>query len=129
MTEPPSKTTPGLSFDSSSLSSTLSGVASSDHDLDTLFGATYCACFILGFLGNITSFCYFITRKTDLPNTLYRIITMVDAIISAATLIVGITMLSNRVPGNYLANNSYFNNSGCFNLLYSKIDIFEYKQV
>lgn len=68
-------------------------------DLDTLYGVLYCLCFLLGLSGNLISLSYFVTRKRDLPNTLYRIITATDAVTSILSLAVAITFLSEREPG------------------------------
>lgn len=67
--------------------------------LDNSYGVFYCLCFVFGVLGNIFSFSYFLTRRKDLPNTLYKIITLTDVATSVASLAVGISFLSGREPG------------------------------
>ena len=68
-------------------------------NLDRLYGIVYCFCFGLGFFGNILSFSYFLTRRSDLPNTLYRIITIVDVVTGVGSLAMAVTFLTERTPG------------------------------
>ena len=70
-----------------------------DYGLDVLYGSVCCICFVLGLVGNIVSFIYFRSKKKDVPNTVYRIITINDSVLCMAILPVGICFLTDRNPG------------------------------
>ena len=72
--------------------------------LDMGYGVIYCLCFFFGLIGNILSLCYFMARNKDLPNTLYKIISLTDMATSIASLAVGISFLSAREPGLIFGN-------------------------
>ena len=72
--------------------------------LDMLYGAFYCICFLFGLIGNILSFAYFLKRRRDLPNTLYKVISATDVMTSVASLAVGVSFLSARQPGLIFGN-------------------------
>ena len=66
---------------------------------DVTYGGFYCLCFLIGTLGNIVSFLYFISKKMDISNVLYTMITVNDVVISIIVLPVGMSLWSDRRPG------------------------------
>ena len=70
-----------------------------NHAADLTYGLFCVICFLIGTTGNITSFFYFLSKKKDLPNTVYMMVTITDTVISILILPVGISFLSNRDAG------------------------------
>ena len=75
-----------------------------NNAVDTSKGVTLCLCFIIGTLGNIVSFLYFKSKKRDISNVLYMLITANDIVVSITALPRGISFLSDRQPGIILGN-------------------------
>ena len=71
---------------------------------DSVYGAVCCLCFVVGIVGNTTSYLYFRSKKRDISNTVYKYITLNDTIISLTVLPVGVSFLSGRSPGFLLAS-------------------------
>ena len=72
-------------------------------------GSICCLCFLAGTLGNIVSFIYFKSKKMDISNVIYMLITANDIVVSITVLPVGISFLSQGQPG-LIFGNKY----GCF---------------
>ena len=66
---------------------------------DITYGFICCLCFFFGTLGNLSSFIYFRSKKRDISNVIYMMITINDAAISLTVLPVGISFFLNRKPG------------------------------
>ena len=66
---------------------------------DLVYGLFCVMCFTIGTTGNIASFFYFLSKKKDVPSTVYMMVTITDTVISMLILPVGISFLSNRDPG------------------------------
>ena len=66
---------------------------------DITYGLICCLCFFFGTLGNLSSFIYFRSKKRDISNVIYMMITINDAAISLTVLPVGISFFSDRKPG------------------------------
>ena len=67
-------------------------------------GSICCLCFIFGTLGNIFSFLYFKSKKRDISNVIYMLITANDIVVSITVLPVGISFLSQGQPGLIFGN-------------------------
>ena len=67
-------------------------------------GSICCLCFLIGTLGNIVSFLYFKSKKRDISNVIYMLITANDIVISITVLPVGISFLSQGKPGLIFGN-------------------------
>ena len=67
-------------------------------------GSICCLCFLIGTLGNIVSFFYFRSKKRDISNVIYMLITANDIVVSITVLPVGISFLSKRQPGLIFGN-------------------------
>ena len=80
---------------------------------DVGYGAFLCLCFLIGTLGNLASFIYFVTKKRDISSVIYMFITVTDTVICGTVLPVGIAFLSSRQPG-ILFGNKY----GCLTWIY-----------
>ena len=63
---------------------------------DISFGLISCLCFFIGTFGNFVSFLYFKSKKRDISNAIYMIITANDIVISLAILPAAIPYLSQR---------------------------------
>ena len=66
---------------------------------DVTYGSFCCLCFLIGTVGNITSFLYFKSKKRDMSSVLYITITLNDLVVSVTILPVGISFLSERSEG------------------------------
>ena len=71
---------------------------------DIIYGTICFLIFLIGTSGNIFSFSYFISKKRDISNVIYRCITVTDVILSVAILPVGISFCSQRKPGLIFGN-------------------------
>ena len=71
---------------------------------DMTYGFIYCLFFFIGTVGNLISFIYFKSKRMDISNVIYMIITGNDILISIAILPVGISSLSNRQPGPWFGS-------------------------
>ena len=71
---------------------------------DMSYGSICCLFFIIGTAGNIISFIYFKSKRRDISNVIYMIITGNDILISIVILPVGISFLSNRQPGPWFSS-------------------------
>ena len=67
--------------------------------VDLTFGSIFCLCFLIGTLGNIISFLFFKSKKRDISNVIYLLITANDIVLSLTSLPIGISYLNNRKPG------------------------------
>lgn len=67
--------------------------------LDTLYGAMFFACFVVGSLGNITCFLFFRSRKRDVSNWIYQVVTVNDFVLCVCGVPVGLAFLNSRSPG------------------------------
>ena len=65
-------------------------------ELDILYGVVAVICIVMGTIGNVFSFRYFISKKKDLPTIIYCFITIADLIISLLILPVGVSYLNKR---------------------------------
>ena len=72
--------------------------------VDTIFGTICILIFLIGTFGNIFSFSYFISKKRDISNVIYRCITVTDLALCVAVLPVGISFCSQRKPGLIFGN-------------------------
>ena len=72
--------------------------------MDILYGTICFLIFLIGTSGNIFSLSYFISKKRDISNVIYRCITVTDLILSVAVLPVGISFCSQRKPGLIFGN-------------------------
>ena len=70
-----------------------------NEEADITYGSICCLFFIIGTTGNLISFIYFKSKRRDISNVIYMIITGIDILISFTILPVGISSLSNRQPG------------------------------
>ena len=70
-----------------------------DKAVDLTFGSIFCLCFFVGTLGNIISFLFFKSKKRDISNVIYLLITANDIVLSLTSLPIGISYLNNRKPG------------------------------
>ena len=77
-----------------------------DDAANVTYGCMFCLCFLIGTVGNVVSFLLFKSKKRDISNVIYMIITANDIVISALSLPVGISYLSGRQPG-ILFDNKY----------------------
>ena len=71
---------------------------------DVTFGSICCLCFVIGTVGNSISFLYYRSKKKDIANVIYMMITLNDIIISLSVLPVGISFLTKRRPGLLFGN-------------------------
>ena len=71
---------------------------------DISYGVICCFSFLIGTVGNIVSFLYFKSKKRDISNVLYMLITANDIVISITALPRGTSFLSDRQPGIILGN-------------------------
>ena len=71
---------------------------------DLTYGFIYFLCFLIGTLGNIASFLYFKSKRRDISNVIYKMITVNDIVVSLTTLPVGLSLLEKRNPGLFLGN-------------------------
>ena len=67
-------------------------------------GSICCLIFLIGTLGNIASFLYFKSKKRDISNVIYMLITANDIVISITVLPVGISFLTQGKPGLIFGN-------------------------
>ena len=74
--------------------------------VDIIFGTTCILIFLIGTFGNMVSFSYFISKKRDISNVIYRCITVTDLTLSVAVLPVGLSFCSQRKPG-FIFGNAY----------------------
>ena len=72
--------------------------------VDIIFGTICTVIFLIGTLGNISSFSYFISKKRDISNVIYRFITATDLALSLAVLPVGVSFCTQRKPGLIFGN-------------------------
>ena len=70
-----------------------------NEEADITYGSICCLFFTIGTTGNLISFIYFKSKRRDISNVIYMIITGIDILISFTILPVGISSLSNRQPG------------------------------
>ena len=75
-----------------------------NRGVDCVYGLVSCLCFLVGTVGNIASYVYFRSKKKDISNTVYKFITLNDTLICLTVLPVGISFLTNRMPGLLLSN-------------------------
>ena len=68
------------------------------------FGSFCCLIFLFGTLGNIFSFSYFKSKKREISNIIYMMITANDIVVSITVLPVGISFLSEGKPGLIFGN-------------------------
>ena len=71
---------------------------------DMTYGSICCLFFFIGTVGNLISFMYFKSKRRDISNVIYMIITGNDILISIAILPVGISLSSNRQPGPWFSS-------------------------
>ena len=71
---------------------------------DITYGSFCWLCFLVGTLGNVVSFVYFISKKRDISNVIYIMITGNDFVISLMMLPMGISYLSMRRPGIFFGS-------------------------
>ena len=76
-----------------------------NNDADKIYGSILILIFMVGTLGNIISFTYFRSKKRDVANTAYMLITVNDVVVSVTALPVGLSFLTNREPGVLFGNN------------------------
>ena len=69
-------------------------------------GTMCCLCFLMGTLGNIVSFLYFKSKKRDISNMIYMLITANDMVVGITVLPVGISFLTQGQPG-FIFGNKY----------------------
>ena len=84
---------------------TSSSVTKFSKAADVSYGSILCLCFLIGTIGNIISFLYFRSKKRDISNVIYMLISANDIVVCIASLPIGITYLSNREPGILFGNN------------------------
>ena len=72
--------------------------------IDEFYAAFCCLCFLIGTFGNIVSFLYFKSKKRDISNVIYMLITANNIVVSITVLPVGISFLSKRQPGLIFGN-------------------------
>ena len=80
---------------------------------DVAYGSFLCLCFLIGTLGNLVSFIYFVTKKRDISSVIYIFITANDILVSITALPVGISFISQRQPGILFGNRN-----GCLAWIY-----------
>ena len=68
------------------------------------YGSICCLCFLIGTLGNIASFSYFKSKKSDISSLIYMLITANDIVVSITLLPVGMSFLSKGKPGLIFGN-------------------------
>ena len=68
------------------------------------YGSICCLIFLIGTLGNISSFLYFKSKKRDISNVIYMLITANDIVVSITVLPVGISFLTQGKPGLIFGN-------------------------
>ena len=68
------------------------------------YGSICCLIFLIGTLGNIVSFLYFKSKKRDISNVIYMLITANDIVVSITVLPVGKSFLSQGQPGLIFGN-------------------------
>ena len=71
---------------------------------DVTYGSIYCVCYLIGMLGNTVSFFYFKSKKRDISNVIYMLITANDIVVCITSLPVGISFMSKRQPGIIFGN-------------------------
>ena len=71
---------------------------------DMTYGFICCLFFFIGTVGNLISFIYFKSKRRDISNVIYMIITGNDILISITILPVGISSLSNRQPDPWFSS-------------------------
>ena len=71
---------------------------------DVFYGILCCSSFLIGTSGNIVSFLYYKSKKRDISQIIYMMITINDILISIIILPIGISFLSDREPGLLLGN-------------------------
>ena len=71
---------------------------------DISYGLFCCLCFLIGTFGNVVSFVYFISKKKDISNVIYIMVTGNDIVISLMMLPMGISYLSMRRPGIFFGS-------------------------
>ena len=84
-----------------------------NYAADVTYGLICFLCFLIGTLGNMVSFFYFTSKKRDISNVIYMMITANDMVISIALVPIGISFWSERQPG-FLFGNKY----GCITWRY-----------
>ena len=84
--------------------STSSSVTKFSKAADVSYGSILCLCFLIGTIGNIISFLYFKSKKRDISNVIYMLISANDIVVCIASLPMGISFLSNRHPGIIFGN-------------------------
>ena len=72
--------------------------------IDEFYAAFCCLCFLVGTFGNIVSFLYFKSKKRDISNVIYMLITANDIVVSITVLPVGISFLTQGQPGLIFGN-------------------------
>ena len=70
-----------------------------NSSLDILYGVLFLVCFLAGLLGNFSCFFFFRSRKRDVSNWIYQLITVNDIVICVSVLPVGLAYLNHRSPG------------------------------
>lgn len=112
---------------SSTQTSTLSPTSAHEvtsRNLDILFGLMCCLAFLIGSLGNSAAFSFFKYSKSNVPHSVYKIITMVDFFISVCVLPVGVCYLTNRSPGLLFGNSPLCHIWGYFWNMAGRMSIF-----
>ena len=71
---------------------------------DVSYGSILCLCFLIGTVGNIVSFFYFRSKKRDISNVIYMLISANDIVVCIASLPMGMSFLSNRQAGTLFGN-------------------------
>eukprot|EP00116_Pleurobrachia_bachei_P010139 sb/3470401/ len=74
-----------------------------------LYGWLALAAFLIGTITNIIALCYFISKKTDIPNVLYTNITLVDLVISLLMLPVATNIIADSAQWSWIANYYFCN--------------------
>ena len=75
-----------------------------NQKLDILFGVICCFAFTIGTIGNCAAFFFFKYSKSNVPHSVYKIITLADFSISICILPVGVCFLTDRSPGLFFGN-------------------------
>ena len=92
-------------------------------DLDILYGVVAMMCFVVGTIGNLLSFRYFILKKKDLATIIYCFITIADLIVSILMLPTGVSFLNKR-EATLLSNTIICNIHGIVWYITSKLTIY-----
>ena len=74
--------------------SSLDPPATFSTSLDLFYGSVLILCLVIGVLGNLAALIYFISKESDLSNTIYKCVATNDLVISLACAPVGISYLS-----------------------------------